>query len=144
MSRDALLHLLFGIFKKVGVPNPYHLKVRHAFATNHLRSGGDMFTLQQILGHRNRDLVRHQARIAQSDIPQAHRMASPVNDRRLEKRSAGAENIAICEGARMPNWSHVSAIATSPHTRERAVRVGCADACADGRAAQCPIPARTM
>ncbi|MGA2821597.1 MAG: site-specific integrase [Anaerolineales bacterium] len=128
MSRDALPQFVYSITKKAGVPNAYRHKLRHTFAITYLRSGGDVFTLQQILGHGSLDMVRYYARIAQSDIPQAHRKASPVDDWRPWKGWAGAENMAICEGARMPNQSHVSAIATSPYTRDRAIRVACAEA----------------
>jgi len=83
MRPNTLLQLISSIGKKANVPNAYPHKLRHTFAITYLRSGGDVFTLQQILGHGSLDMVRHYSRIAQSDVAQAHRKASPVDNWRL-------------------------------------------------------------
>ena len=83
MRPCTLRHLLTGLGEKVGVLKTYPHKFRHTFAITYLRSGGDVFTLQQILGHASLDTVRLYARIAQSDVAQAHRKASPVDNWRL-------------------------------------------------------------
>jgi integrase/recombinase XerD len=44
---------------------------------------GDIFTLQQLLGHGSLDMVRNYAQIAQIDVEQAHRRASPADNWRL-------------------------------------------------------------
>ena len=80
---NALLHVIEGIGKRAGVSSAFPHKFRHTFAITYLRSGGDVFTLQQILGHGSLDMVRHYARIAQSDVADAHRRASPVDNWRL-------------------------------------------------------------
>ncbi|MGA2110610.1 MAG: tyrosine-type recombinase/integrase [Anaerolineales bacterium] len=83
MRPNALLHVIEGIGKRAGVSNAFPHKFRHTFAITYLRSGGDVFTLQQILGHGSLDMVRNYARIAQSDVADAHRRASPVDNWRL-------------------------------------------------------------
>ncbi|MGA2821279.1 MAG: tyrosine-type recombinase/integrase, partial [Anaerolineales bacterium] len=55
---NALLHVIEGIGKRAGVSSAFPHKFRHTFAITYLRSGGDVFTLQQILGHGSLDMVR--------------------------------------------------------------------------------------
>lgn len=80
---DALRHLIGHIADRAGVPNAYPHKFRHTFAITYLRSGGDVFTLQALLGHSSLDMVRHYAKIAEMDVEHAHRKASPVDNWRL-------------------------------------------------------------
>ena len=42
-----------------------------------------VFTLQCLLGQSSREMVQHYARLAQIDIEQAHRRASPADNWRL-------------------------------------------------------------
>ena len=79
----TLRHLIKNIAARAGVKKAYPHKFRHTFAIAYLRSGGDVFTLQSLLGHGSLDMVRHYARIAQVDVEQAHRRASPADNWRL-------------------------------------------------------------
>ena len=73
MRPCTLRHLLAGLGQKVGVPKTSPHKFRHTFAITYLRSGGDVFTLQQILGHASLDTVR----LLRSDRPIRRRPGPP-------------------------------------------------------------------
>jgi integrase/recombinase XerD len=58
---------------------------RHTFAKNWLMNGGDIFSLQKILGHRTLEMVRNYVNITFRDIQTQHSKFSPGD--RLFKRS---------------------------------------------------------
>ena len=82
-NRDSLCILIHRLGERAGVPDVHPHKFRHTFAITYLRSGGDIFTLQSLLGHGSLDMVRHYAQIAEVDVENAHRKASPVDNWRL-------------------------------------------------------------
>lgn len=83
LGKNALLQLINSLGEKAQVQHCYPHRFRHTFAITFLRSGGDIFTLQKLLGHSSLDMVKHYARVAQVDIEQAHRRASPADNWRL-------------------------------------------------------------
>ncbi len=78
---SSLRLLVKRIAERAGVKRCH--KFRHTFAITYLRSGDDIFTLQEMLGHGSLDIVRHYAQVAQVDVEQAHRKASPADNWRL-------------------------------------------------------------
>ena len=82
-NSNSLRHLIVRLADKAGVKAAHPHKFRHTFAITYLRSGGDVFTLQALLGHSSLDMVRHYAQIAEMDIERVHRKASPVDNLRF-------------------------------------------------------------
>lgn len=64
---------------------------RHTFAVMFLRNGGDVFSLQRIMGHSTLDVLRIYINMAQADINEAHRHHSPADnlDFKLSQRTSG-------------------------------------------------------
>jgi len=83
LTPNGLRQLIKSLAEKAGVNDAYPHKFRHTFAITYLRSGGDIFTLQALLGHKSLDIVRHYARVAEVDVEHAHRKASPADNWRL-------------------------------------------------------------
>lgn len=80
MRNTTLRQVITTLGEKAGVKKSHPHRFRHTFAITYLRSGGDLFTLQALLGHASLEMVQHYARVALVDISQAHRRASPVDN----------------------------------------------------------------
>jgi site-specific recombinase XerD len=59
---------------------------RHTFAISFLRAGGDVLTLQQLLGHTSLTMVNRYVKLAQTDLKDAHQRFSPADRLKSRKR----------------------------------------------------------
>lgn len=83
LERRVLGRLCTRIGQRAGVRHAFPHRYRHTFAITFLRNGGDIFSLQELLGHTDLDMVRRYLAIATSDTERAHAQASPVDNWRL-------------------------------------------------------------
>lgn len=58
---------------------------RHTMAKFYIINGGDIFTLQKILGHSTLDMVRYYVELFSTDIQDQHRKYSPVENMNLSR-----------------------------------------------------------
>lgn len=83
LNRGALLLLIKRLAERAQVPHADVHRFRHTFAVNFLRNGGNVLELQRLLGHEKLDTVNIYVRLAQSDLSEAQRVASPADRWRL-------------------------------------------------------------
>lgn len=83
LTRDGVRNLVRRLGNAAGIPDVHPHRFRHTFAIEFLRNGGNIFTLQAILGHTSLDMVKNYLQIVETDLQNAHRSASPVDNWRI-------------------------------------------------------------
>jgi site-specific recombinase XerD len=79
LTENSLKLMFARLAKRSGVHRLHAHLCRHTFATRFLINGGDVFTLQQILGHSTLEMVRHYVNLASSHIAVQHQKYSPLD-----------------------------------------------------------------
>jgi len=86
LTKDRVEKIMIYYGKKAGLKgvrcSPHTF--RYTMAVTFLRNGGDVFSLQRILGHSQLEVVRGYVNLAQSDISRVHRRNSPVDNLELK------------------------------------------------------------
>ena len=75
---NNLAHTIKGIGKSVGVPRLHAHLLRHTFAVNYLVNGGDVMTLQRMLGHTSLDVTKTYLHLAEAHVQVQHHRFSPI------------------------------------------------------------------
>lgn len=70
--------------------------LRHTFAVNWLRNGGDTLSLQRLLGHSSPAMTARYVNFLTADLAEMHRSVSPL-DRLQAQNGAGATRTAVTE-----------------------------------------------
>jgi site-specific recombinase XerD len=81
LTYDGLRGILTRRARSAGLketPSPHDF--RRAMAINYLRNGGDVFTLQLILGHKSLTVLRRYLALTERDTQEAHAKYSPVDN----------------------------------------------------------------
>jgi len=84
LTENSMKLMFTRLAKRSGVCRLHAHLCRHTFATRFLINGGDVFSLQQILGHSTLEMVRHYVNLASSHIAIQHQRFSPLD--RLDLR----------------------------------------------------------
>jgi integrase/recombinase XerD len=79
LDRDWLLKLFENLGERASVPDLHPHRLRHTFATEFLRNGGNLLGLPRLLGHTSLDMVRRYAEIVEADLAKAHETGSPAD-----------------------------------------------------------------
>lgn len=85
LSVNSMKLMFARLAKSTGVSRLHAHLCRHTFATRFLVNGGDVFTLQQILGHSSLEMVRNYVNLASSHIAVQHRKYSPLDHMNLRR-----------------------------------------------------------
>jgi len=88
LTKDRVEKIMTYYGKKAGISgvrcSPHTL--RHTAAVRFLRNGGDVFSLQRMLGHTSLEMTRRYCELADIDVKRAHLTASPVDNLEITMR----------------------------------------------------------
>ncbi len=91
LQSNAIKLFFTRLRSKTGVKRLHAHLLRHTFATYYLRNGGDLISLQKILGHTTLEMVKVYLHLVDSDVSAMHRQYSPM-DRLNVKTSRQLKN----------------------------------------------------
>jgi integrase/recombinase XerD len=87
MTKNRIEFILNTYGKRAGISgvrvSPHTF--RHTGAVAFLRNGGDLFTLQRIMGHSSLEILRGYVNLNQDDLKRIHEKASPLDNLEIPK-----------------------------------------------------------
>lgn len=87
LSRSGIFEVVRRRATAAGVPVPGMHEFRRAFAVNYLRAGGDVATLQRLMGHTDLRVINRYLKLLNEDLRRAHEQFSPVENLKRKSRS---------------------------------------------------------
>ncbi len=79
LTENSVKLMFARLARRSGVSRLHAHLCRHTFATRFLINGGDVFTLQQILGHSTLEMVRRYVNLASNHVALQHQKFSPLD-----------------------------------------------------------------
>lgn len=89
ISKDAVEKLTQRLARRAKIPRLHPHLLRHTFAVRYLMNGGDVFTLQKILGHTSLEMTRKYVSLASGDVKEKHRQFGPIDNLGLVEMKRG-------------------------------------------------------
>ena len=75
------------------VPKLHPHICRHTFSVRYLVNGGDVFSLQKILGHTSLEMTRKYVNLASGDVKDMHRRFSPMDNLNFRSKKRGRPSL---------------------------------------------------
>jgi site-specific recombinase XerD len=85
--------------QRAGIPRLHVHLLRHTFAIHYLMAGGDVFSLQRILGHSSLEVTRMYVNMVASQVKEKHRLFSPMDNMPMRSERSGKKPVR--EGSRL-------------------------------------------
>jgi len=83
MDRNQLGQLVVRIAKRAGIKHVHPHMLRHSYAIEFLRNGGNIFELKELMGHEKLETTMIYLKLSETDIETAQRRHSPADKWRL-------------------------------------------------------------
>ena len=79
ITRDTIKNMFRRLCESSGVTRLYPHLLRHTFATRYLENGGNIYALQQLLGHSSLDMVKKYLHLSQRRLVSEFERYSPID-----------------------------------------------------------------
>jgi site-specific recombinase XerD len=89
ISPEVVEKVFQRVKKAAGLQHFYPHICRHTFSVRYLINGGDVFSLQKILGHTSLEMTRKYVNLASGDVKDKHRKFSPMDNMNFRGKTRG-------------------------------------------------------
>jgi site-specific recombinase XerD len=89
ISPEVVEKVFQRVKKAAGLQHFYPHICRHTFSVRYLINGGDVFSLQKILGHTSLEMTRKYVNLASGDVKDKHRKFSPMDNLNFRGKTRG-------------------------------------------------------